>query len=383
MYWKERKKLTASDDLKRYKRNLLEELEAAELYDIMTLHEKNESLADIYKRLAETERSHAAKWVKKIEESGGVVPVFKKGWRLRTYTFLSKVLGTSFILPSVAAIESKAGSSYSEQNDPLAQSMAAQERSHSRIFRVLSKEGKGLEGGAVARLEGRHPATGGNALRAAVLGANDGLVSNLSLVMGVAGAEMSAHTILITGLAGLLAGAISMALGEWLSVQSSRELYENQIGIEQEELEESPEEEMEELALIYQAKGIAPEKARQMAHHMISDPNTALDTLAREELGIDPDELGGSAWEAALTSFFLFSIGAIFPVFPFFFLEGTAAIILSALLSTIGLFLIGAGITLVTGKSLLFSGLRQIFFGLSAAGVTYVIGRLIGVSLGG
>lgn len=324
MYWKERKKLTASDDLKRYKRNLLEELEAAELYDIMTLHEKNESLADIYKRLAETERSHAAKWVKKIEESGGVVPVFKKGWRLRTYTFLSKVLGTSFILPSVAAIESKAGSSYSEQNDPLAQSMAAQERSHSRIFRVLSKEGKGLEGGAVARLEGRHPATGGNALRAAVLGANDGLVSNLSLVMGVAGAEMSAHTILITGLAGLLAGAISMALGEWLSVQSSRELYENQIGIEQEELEESPEEEMEELALIYQAKGIAPEKARQMAHHMISDPNTALDTLAREELGIDPDELGGSAWEAALTSFFLFSIGAIFPVFPFFFLEGTA-----------------------------------------------------------
>jgi VIT1/CCC1 family predicted Fe2+/Mn2+ transporter len=174
-----------------------------------------------------------------------------------------------------------------------------------------------------------------------------------------------------------------MALGEWLSVQSSRELYEHQISIEKEELEESPEEEMEELALIYQAKGIAPEKAHQMAYHMISDPNTALDTLAREELGIDPEELGGSAWEAAITSFLLFSLGAVFPVFPFFFIEGLPAVATSALLSTVGLFLVGAGITLVTGKSLLFSGLRQIFFGLSAAGVTYVIGRLIGVGLGG
>ncbi|WP_024821200.1 MULTISPECIES: VIT1/CCC1 transporter family protein [Aminobacterium] len=375
--------MTSPDDLKRYKRNLIEELEAAELYEIMAAHEKNKALIEIYKRLAETERNHASKWITRIEEAGGVVPVFKRSWRLRTYTFLSKIFGTSFILPAVAAIESRAGSSYSEQNDSLAQSMAVQERSHSRIFRVLSREGKGLEGGAVARLEGRHPATGGNALRAAVLGANDGLVSNLSLVMGVAGAEMSAHSILITGLAGLLAGAISMALGEWLSVQSSRELYEHQISIEKEELEESPEEEMEELALIYQAKGIAPEKAHQMAYHMISDPNTALDTLAREELGIDPEELGGSAWEAAITSFLLFSLGAVFPVFPFFFIEGLPAVATSALLSTVGLFLVGAGITLVTGKSLLFSGLRQIFFGLSAAGVTYVIGRLIGVGLGG
>ncbi len=147
----------------------------------------------------------------------------------------------------------------------------------------------------------------GNALRAAVLGANDGLVSNLSLVMGVAGAAMAGSAILITGLAGLLAGAISMALGEWLSVQSSRELYKHQIGLEEQEIAIDPMEEIEELTLIYQARGLNEEQARQLATQIMGDPKNASDTLAREELGINPEELGGSAWEAAITSFVLFA----------------------------------------------------------------------------
>lgn len=219
-------------------------------------------------------------------------------------------------------------------------------------------------------------------LRAAVLGANDGLVSNLSLVMGVAGAALSGRGILVTGMAGLLAGAGSMALGEWLSVQSSRELYQRQIAIEKEELATSPEEEAEELALIYQAKGIPVDQARALAHRVIESPETALDTLAREELAIDPAELGGSAWEAAITSFLLFAVGAIIPVFPFLFATGGTAVMSSLGVSALALFGIGAAITLMTGRSVLFSGTRQVVVGIAAAALTYGIGKLIGVSVG-
>jgi predicted membrane protein (TIGR00267 family) len=220
-------------------------------------------------------------------------------------------------------------------------------------------------------------------LRAAVLGANDGLLSNFSLVMGVAGAALSSQSILITGLAGLLAGAGSMAMGEWISVESSRELYERQISIEAEELKTIPDEEEEELALIYIAKGVPEEQARRMASRILSDERTALDTLAHEELGIDPEELGGSAWTAALTSFVLFAIGAIVPVLPFGFLSGMTAVALSVALSTLALFGIGALITLMTGRSVLFSGMRQVVVGLAAAALTYGVGLVIGTAVVG
>jgi len=215
------------------------------------------------------------------------------------------------------------------------------------------------------------------------LGANDGLVSNFSLIMGVAGAELSSHGILITGLAGLLAGACSMAMGEWLSVQSSRELYQRQLAIEADEIAAVPEEEYEELALIYEAKGLSPEAARKVAAEVMADAEHALDTLAREELGINPQELGGSAWEAASVSFLLFATGAFLPVAPFMFLIGMPAVIASLLVSTVALFLVGAAITLLTGRSVCYSGMRQLLFGLVAASVTYGIGRLLGVTLAG
>jgi VIT1/CCC1 family predicted Fe2+/Mn2+ transporter len=200
--------------------------------------------------------------------------------------------------------------------------------------------------------------------------------------MGVAGAELGGRQILVTGLAGLLAGAASMAMGEWLSVNSAREASQQQIATEAAELEEFPEEEEQELALIYQAKGLSEAQAKLLAGRIIADKGNALDTLAREELGIDPQELGGSAWVAASTSFLLFALGAIFPVAPFFVLEGAAAVAASLALSALVMFAIGAGTTLFTGRGVLFSGLRQLAVGLAAAGVTYGIGRLIGVSLG-
>jgi VIT1/CCC1 family predicted Fe2+/Mn2+ transporter len=201
--------------------------------------------------------------------------------------------------------------------------------------------------------------------------------------MGVSGAMLSNHAILITGMAGLLAGACSMAMGEWLSVQSSRELYQSQIESEAEELAEHPKEEEEELALIYQAKGIPRDEAETMAAAIMKDKDGALQTLAREELGIDPDELGGSSWEAAGSSFVLFVVGAIIPLCPFFFLTGTQAQVGSLVFGAAGLFLSGMLIAFFTGRKAVSSGVRQLLIGLAAAAVTYGIGRLFGVTLGG
>jgi VIT1/CCC1 family predicted Fe2+/Mn2+ transporter len=368
-------------DIARYRENLKAEVDAGQLYTRLARAEPNPDLAKVYRQLAETESRHAGVWEQKLREAGADVPVFAPGWRTRVLGWLARRFGVALVLPTLADVETAAGHSYDGQVEAEALGMPAQERSHARIFGYLTRVTAGLEGSAVARFEGRHRAGGGNALRAGVLGANDGLVSVFSLVMGVAGAGVGAREILLTGVAGLLAGALSMALGEWLSVQSSRELYGHQLGIEKRELAEVPDEEREELALIYQAKGMDAATAHEIAGRLLSDETSALDTLAREELGIDPQELGGSAWEAALTSFFLFGLGAIIPVFPYIFLTGTAGIVVSAVASTVGLFVIGAAITLMTGRNPLVSGLRQVGFGLATAAVTFGIGRLIGVSL--
>lgn len=365
-----------------YKGFLEDELNSIALYSALAEIEQDPRLSELYRRLAATEQKHADTWAEKIRAAGGTVPVIRPSWRTRTLIFLAKRLGVPTILPSVSSLEDGGSQGYAGSKDGNA--LAATERSHARLLRQLSQTTKGgLEGGLLAQFEGRHRTAGGNALRAAVLGANDGLVSNLSLVMGVAGAELSNSVILVTGLAGLMAGAISMALGEWISVQSSRESYEKQLRTEKLEIEQSPEEEVEELTLIYQARGLDQASARHLASSVMSNRDTALETLARDELGIDPGELGGSAWEAAITSFVLFAAGAILPVIAFVFLSGTFAVILSAVLSAAGLFIIGAAITLFTGRSVLSSGLRQVLFGLAAAAITYGIGRVVGVSLGG
>jgi len=362
--------------------SLDDELNGAYLYDALAQVEKDERLAEVYLRMANVERRHADKWISHLKEAGVNIPKFFPNWRTRTLAWAARRFGVNAVLPTITSMEQKDSQKYAQMSD--AADMSSDELSHSRLLTQVTRSMPGgMEGGLLARLEGRHRATGGNALRAAVLGANDGLVSNLSLVMGVAGAEFQNSTILITGLAGLLAGAFSMALGEWLSVQSSRELYQHQISIEEAEIASAPEEEAEELALIYEARGMSKEEAQKLANKIFENPSQALETMAREELNIDPAELGGSAWEAAITSFFLFALGAIIPVISFTFLSGMAAVIGSLLISAVGLFIIGAGITLFTGRNLLVSGSRQVLFGLLAAVITFGIGRLIGVNIGG
>jgi VIT1/CCC1 family predicted Fe2+/Mn2+ transporter len=222
----------------------------------------------------------------------------------------------------------------------------------------------------------------GNALRAGVLGSTDGLVSNLCLLMGVAGAGASHEAIVVAGFAGLVAGSLSMALGEYLSVQSSRELLANELRIEAAQLAASPDVEVIELQDIYERKGIPPRLAAKLADHMVrSDPALALDTMAREELGFDPDALGGSAWVAGGTSLVLFAIGAFVPLLPFLILNGQFALLAAAGLSAIAVFALGAGITRLTGIHPLRSGLRQLAFGASAAVITYGIGALVGTAI--
>jgi VIT1/CCC1 family predicted Fe2+/Mn2+ transporter len=368
----------------RYRANLQGEVDGAALYRALADAEPDPRLKDVYGRLAAVEEGHAEFWRKQLDRIGAHAGRLGLGWRTRALAWLARRFGPQFVLPTVNTLEQRDSGQYDAQTEGVAGGLPADERSHARIVQAIEASTPGgLQGSALARLEGRHRAMGGNALRAAVLGANDGLVSNLSLVMGVAGAAVSEKTILLTGLAGLVAGACSMAMGEWLSVNSARELAQKQIEIERAELEQAPEEEIEEIALIYEAKGLPRPQAEALARQMMANKETALDTLVREELGIDPDELGGSAWTAAASSFFLFSVGAVFPVAPFLFLQGWMAVIASLVASGVALALIGAGTSLFTGRGIGFSAMRQLLVGYAAAAITYAIGMLAGVTLGG
>ena len=370
-------------DIARFRANRQAEIDSAALYRALSQTETDPRLATVFGRMAEVETAHAAFWERLIPASSRPEASSRPSWRTRVLIGLAKRFGSRAVLPTVLAQERSDSSGYARQAESRSTSLPADERSHQRLLGAMAASSSGLEGGAIARLEGRHRTIGGNALRAAVLGANDGLVSNLSLVMGVAGAAASDRALLVTGLAGLLAGAGSMAMGEWLSVQSARELHERQLDIEGLELATAPEEEAQELALIYQAKGLSEDEARLLSARLMATPDAARQTLAREELGIDPEELGGSAWQAAATSAVLFSVGAIVPVFPFFFLSANAAVFTSLACSAAALFLIGAGITLLTGRSVWHSGVRQLLFGVVAAGLTYGVGRLLGAQISG
>jgi VIT1/CCC1 family predicted Fe2+/Mn2+ transporter len=363
-------------DVNKLKKQLQIEVDTAFLYESIAAIQSDVNLTRVLQSLAEIEKGHAKHMLEKVQTLDLTyempIPSSKAKFQLK----VGKLFGYSSIISSLANIEKQFAVTTIKNKIELGEKLTGFEHNHLQIIEAVNNnEALNVSGGLLSKFESRHKSVGGNALRAAVLGSNDGLVSNMSLVMGVAGAAVSNDTILLTGTAGLLAGAISMALGEWLSVQSSRELNQRQIELETEELEASPEEEKKELVLLYQAKGMNAADAQKLADKAFESPETAIDAIITEELGIDK--------EAATASFILFAIGAIIPLYPFIFLDGRSAILLSIGSSVVGLFGIGAAITLLTGKSILFSGFRQVAFGLVAAAVTYGIGTLIGVSLAG
>lgn len=361
-------------------KNIQTEIDASFLYQKLADHESDATIAHVFSQMSDIERSHAEAFARK--ENIPVEELMRPSWRAKTLNAIGKVFGYDYVLGVLMDTEKSISSAVITHKQKAQMPVTSGDTAHVKILRsILEKEDK-VTGTQLSKFERKHRSVGGNAIRAAVLGGNDGLVSNFSLVMGIAGATAGQEGVLLAGLAGLLAGALSMSLGEWISVKSSQELYENQMQIEMDELETNPEGELKELALIYIAKGIPEEQANTMAADIMKDKTHAHDVLVREELGINAEELKGSAAEAAVYSFILFAIGAVIPVLPFMFTSGMKAIVISVSLSAAGLFLIGAAITLFTGKNVWYSGFRQVLFGLAAAAITFGIGKLIGVSVG-
>lgn len=361
--------------------NIQTEIDAGYLYKVLADQESDEKVAKVFREMSAIEYGHAAAFLQKNQMDSTEMPAPSR--RAKVLHLIGRWFGYDYILGVLMDTEKSLAGAVLQSKERLNVKNSLSDTAHVTILRNILSNHKDIAGHQLSRFEKRHRSVGGNALRAAVLGGNDGLVSNFSLVMGIAGATSGQKEVLLTGLAGLLAGALSMALGEWISVKSSQELSENQMQLEMDELESNPEGEEKELVLIYMSKGVEEAQAREMARSVMQDKDKAHEILVREELGIDAGELQGSAMEAAVTSFLLFAVGAIIPVIPFFFLGGMQAVGVSALLSALGLFGIGSAITLFTGRSVWYSGLRQVFFGLAAAAITFGIGKIIGVSVAG
>jgi VIT1/CCC1 family predicted Fe2+/Mn2+ transporter/rubrerythrin len=386
--------------------NLKLERDAIVLYDSLASIEGDPRRSGAFQRIAANERRHADVWATKLTELGvEVPPAGRPRARVRFIVVVARLFGTKAVTDLVKALEGDEEEAYdAQEGSPEVAAIAADEREHARIWDQLRDDGGsaatvaasagGRDGVAIARranspaeigaVETWHRAGGrSGTLRAVIFGVSDGLVSNLSLVMGVAGAAtQNPSFILLAGIAGLLAGSFSMAAGEYISMQSQRELFERQIALERAEMEAMPEEEEAELAAAYRAKGFTAEEAARIAHRIFRDPVAALDTLVREELGLDPDELG-SPIRASLGSFLAFALGAAVPVIPYLFGGGTAVLFVSLGISLVALFAVGAAVSLLTGRSMLFSGARQLVIGLVAALVTYGIGSVIGVATTG
>jgi vacuolar iron transporter family protein len=328
--------------------------------------------------MVQTEERHARRWMRLIESSGGVVPRYRPTARVRILGWMAKRFGTERVLPIISSLEARDEAGYLSQ--PEAAGLPAEERAHSRALRAM--DGNVSTAHDIVGMERWHFTSRGGSLRAAVFGINDGLLSNFSLVMGFAGAEARPEYIVLAGVAGLLAGSFSMAAGEYVSMSAQREVFEQQIAMEKQELEMSPKEEEEELSLIYQAKGVPEREAAQLARRIIKNPKTAIDTLAREELGLDPSQLG-SPRGAAMSSFLAFVIGAFVPVVPYLLTHGFVAFSISALLSSLALFGVGALLSIFTARGPFVSGARMLLIGLIVSAITYSVGWLLGVSVAG
>jgi VIT1/CCC1 family predicted Fe2+/Mn2+ transporter len=371
----------SAKDIKRFRDNLQGEVDGVALYQRLARAEKDPARAQIFLDLAETEKGHLKRWADRLREAGVDPGEPRPSLRVRVMSFLADRLGPRAVLPMVSAMESAGFDNYMAQEEA-GPAMARAERAHSRTLSTLYAPGGETDVAGIARGERWHRVDTGGQLRAAIFGISDGLLSNLSLVIGVAGANPDGRFIILAGIAGLLAGAFSMGAGEFISVTSQRELFERQIALEKEELEADPEEERRELALIYRAKGIPKDEAEALSARMMADSSVALETLAREELGLNPESLG-SPWGVAIASFSAFAGGAIIPVVPWLFGSSMPFFMASLFLGGLGMFAVGASVSLFTGRNFIFAGMRQLTIGAGAAAVTYSIGRLIGVGTGG
>lgn len=337
------------------------ELTSAYLYRVIAAREADPRRKHLFEELARDAEAQARHWRDALAREGGAPAPFRPAARARLVAWLVDRLGPERLTHALAAMKVRGMSIYREG--------------------ARTPRGMGSLPSEHDEIGERHARVGdGGSLRAAVFGVNDGLVSNASLILGVAGAGVSSGTILLTGVAGLLAGAFSMAAGEYVSMRSQREMYEYQIALEKAELDAYPEEEAEELALIFEARGVPIEEARRHASELIADPVNALDTLTREELGLNPADLG-SPQRAAISSFVSFAIGGAVPLAPFIVAPAPLALGVSAAAAAASLFVVGAATSLFTGRAALAGGARMLGIGAAAGAITYAIGALLGTQL--
>lgn len=368
----------------------------------LTTGDRREALLE----LADIEQRHADHWASLIIEKGGTPPDDDAGVAPDDQELLDRArrLSLDVVLPDLEQAERDAQGIYDNEPDAAA-GMADDERVHERVLNRLRSDvtatadsGTNPVTSAAAgatppartmddvrstlnAAEPWHRTDKSGSLRAAVFGASDGLVSNTALVMGFAGSGQPQGTVLLAGVAGLLAGAFSMAAGEYVSVASQKDIFRREIAMEAAELREKPLEEQRELELIYRAKGLDKDTARQAAERIMADPEVALDTLAREELGLDPGDLG-SPVKVAASSFAAFAVGAVVPVIPYLITGGTTALILAVIFASLALLLVGGVVGRLSGLGITKAALRQFAVGAGAAAVTFVLGSLVGTGLG-
>jgi len=379
-----------NNDPKRFLRYLNAERNASLLYRSLaetTTGERKEALIE----LAEIEDRHAAHWIEKLTEYGVDIPPAPTSLDPNDAAMVARAraAGLNTVLGQLEENEGADAGMYDDEPEALS-TMPEDEREHAEVFRKMMQGAPNPMAG-VTRTADRsgteqwHKVDKSGSVRAAIFGVSDGLVSNTALVMGFAGASLAGSldnsTVLFAGLAGLLAGAFSMAAGEYVSVASQRDLFRREIEMEAQELRDKPEEEAKELELIYRAKGLSKEQAREVSQQIMSDPKTALETLAREELGLDPDELGNPI-KVAISSFLAFALGASVAVIPYALFSGATAFFTAIALAIISLCVVGGLVGKYSGRGIIFSAMRQLLWGVGAAGVTYIVGSVIGVNIG-
>ncbi len=361
--------------------NLVDERDGAALYEGLAKYEKDQAKGRSFSELALAERRHAEIWIRKLEKEGVAIPPDRASSRIRALIWLARRLGSEAVVPMILDAEAGDADKYDAQGGD-ASAIADEERAH-RVVLAGMGDGQTRDARQLIAVRERWHGNSGRAgsIRAAIFGMNDGLLSNLSLILGVAGAGVEPKTVVVTGVAGLMAGAFSMAAGEYSSVASQRDLLKRQVELEKREIEEAPEEEAAELALIFKQKGLSTEQASRVAAEILKNPEQAADTLVREELGLDPDDLG-SPWNAAWSSFVMFSVGATVPLIPFLLTTGTPAVATSAALAFGVLGAVGGFVGFLSGTSVWRSAARMVGLAVLAAGVTYAVGRLFGAAVG-
>lgn len=363
----------AQREQQRLLRNWKAERDSAALYEALSTTEPNPRLSGIFRKLAASELKHSLFWGDRLRAEGQAIPPFHASLHTRILAGLARRWGVAFVVPHLAARELADRDRYSNQEDARAAGLTSEERGHAAIMRRI---------GLYDHVPGEGGAALGNNLRAAILGATDGVSSNFCLLMGVAGGGVRASTILLTGVAGLVAGACSMALGEWLSVTNAREMTRSQIDRDIEEVHAQSAWQRKELALLHEASGMSEEDASRAADKVLAQDPSAMESLRRDELTFDATHAGINPSSAAAFSFFLFAMGAIVPLLPFCFVSAPAGIIASAALSVTALFSLGLLTSFFNARSPMFSGFRQAGIGAAAAVVTFLVGRILGTIIG-